>query len=59
MNEKELFQVIRFISGFSNGYGPARLGAKIEKWSDLDKNFRVYVTFDVGSESEVRFSVFS
>ena len=38
--------------------GPARLEVKIEKWSDLDENFWIYVTFDEGSESEVGFSVF-
>ena len=29
----------------------ARFGVEIEKWSNLDKNCRVHVTFAVGSES--------
>ena len=37
-------------------WAPARSGVKIEKLSDLDENFRIYVTFGVGSESEVGFS---
>ena len=38
--------------------GSGQVRVKIEKWSDPDKNFRVYVAFDVSSESEVVFSVF-
>ena len=33
----------------------ARLVVKIEKSSDLDKNFGIYVTFAVGSESDFIF----
>ena len=38
-------------SCYSKNFYPARLGVKIEKLSDFDKNFRVYVDFDVGFES--------